>query len=577
MNKKLVNLLVFISLIIAGGYIFIKFKILKAKDFKPDTKKQKNIVDLRPSIIAKLQQLVKDGSTGLYVLSIEKINPDVLASKIDLVNASIHIDTVAMLQLDSLKKLPDDIFIVHFDSLHIDRIGIDDLLLHKNRIDIAGINITKPIIEVYHKTRAYNKAQRERNDTLSLYNRIKGQMNTIKIGNINIDNGTFINYQIVNKKIVTKLNQLNIHINDLQIDSSTQFDASRFLFAKHVTMEAKNYMIPTSDSLYYFKIGTVSVLAEQRKISFLNVELKPRGNKIQFESKLQYRKMMYQIAFPRITLSDVDWQAMMNYEKFISKKAEIWGGLITIFFDRSLPKSPFIQIDNYPHQKLMKIPFPVSISNLNLKHVNISYEEYNPDAKRSGTVFFNNITGQLYNLSNMHSDIKKYPIAKFSVSGLFMHHIPIKARFTFNLLKYKTGEFTADVHMDTLDKATINPLSEPLGLVSIKSGQMQQGTAHIEGNNFNAKSKVAISYTGLHINPLKKADENGQLKKKHLTSFIANVFLLKDSNPLKGKELRQPLSSVERGHYGNFFHMIWITILTGILKTIGIPVKFGIH
>ena len=577
MKKKYIIILALVLVIIVGGYIFIKFKILKTKDFKPDKTKQENIVDLRPSIIAKLQQLVKDGSNGLYVLSIEKINPDVLASKIDIVNASIHIDSVVMLQLDSLKKLADDIFIVHFDSLHIEGISIDDFLFHKNRIDIAGINITKPIIEVYHKTRAYNKAKREHTDTLSLYNRIKGQMNTIKIGNINIDNGTFINYQIANKKIGTKFNQLTIHITDLQIDSSTQFDASRFLFAKHLTLEAKNYVIPTSDSLYYFKIGTISVLAEQHKLSLLNVELKPRGNKIQFESKLKYRKMMYQISFPRITLSDVDWKAMMNYEKFISKRAEIGGGDVTIFFDRSLPKNSSIHIDNFPHQMLMKISIPISITNLNLKHVNISYEEYNPDARQSSTVFFDNITGQLYNLSNMHSDIKKYPIAKFSGSGLFMHHIPIEARFTFNLSKYKTGDFTADVHMDTLDKRTINPLAEPLGLVSMKTGQMQQGTAHIEGNNFSTKCKIAISYTNLQINPLKKADDNGQLQKKQLTAFIANVFLIKNANPLPGKELRQPDFSVERDHHGNFFNMVWITILTGILKTVGIPVKFGIH
>jgi hypothetical protein len=52
---------------------------------------------------------------------------------IDIVNASIHVDTAAMLQLDSLKRLPDNIFTIRFDSLHIDGIGIVDLL-HKNRL-----------------------------------------------------------------------------------------------------------------------------------------------------------------------------------------------------------------------------------------------------------------------------------------------------------------------------------------------------------------------------------------------------------------------------------------------------------
>ena len=173
--------------------------------------------------------------------------------------------------------------------------------------------------------------------------------------------------------------------------------------------------------------------------------------------------------------------------------------------------------------------------------------------------------------------IKKYPIANFSGSGLFMHHIPMSARFTFDLSKYKTGGFTADIHMDTLDKLTINPLAEALALFSVKSGKMQQGTAHIEGNNFNAKCTVAISYTDLHINPLKKADENGQLKKEHVRGFIANVFLIKNDNPVRGEELRRPAFSIERDHHRNFFNMIWLTILTGILKTVGIPEKLVIH
>jgi hypothetical protein len=576
MKKKIAIILALVLLIIAGSYVFIKYNFLKAKDFKPDTSKQKSIIDLRPSIIAKLQQLVKDGSNGLYILSIEKINPDVFASKLDIVNTSIHVDTAAMLQLDSLKRLPDDIFTIRFDSLHIDGIDIVDLL-HRNRINITGINISKPVIEVYHKTRAYNKEEREINDTLSLYHRIKGQMNKIGIGRINIDNGTFINYEIAHKKRVTRFNDITIRINDLLIDSSTQFDANRFLFAKHATIDAKNYMIPTPDSLYYFKTGAISISAEQHKIILLNVELNPRGSRKQFESKLHYRNEMYHIVLPKVTMNDVNWWAMMNHEKFIVKKAEIAGGLFTIFLDRSLPHNSAIQVDNFPHQMLMKIPIPVSVTNLTLKHVNVSYEEYNPDAKQGAIAYFDNINGRLIYASNINADIKKYPVAKFSGNGLFMHHIPMSARFTFNLSKYKTGEFTADVHMDTLDNLTVNPLAEPLGLFSIKSGKMQQGSAHIEGNNLNSKCKLAISYTGLHINPLKKADENGQLKKKHVTGFIANVFLIKNANPLNGKELRQPDFSVERDHHGNFFNMIWITILTGILKTIGIPVKLVIH
>ena len=576
MIRKVIIILSIVLLIITGGYIFIKFYFLKVKDFKPDTSKDKSIIDLRPAIIAKLQQLVKDGSDGLYTLSIEKINPDVLASTLDIINASLHIDTTVMLQLGKQKELPDDIFKIHFDSLHIDGIGFD-YLFHTRRVNITRINISNPLIEVYHKQLANNKALRARNDTLSFYTRIREEMNKITIGNINVDKGTLIIYRAPQNKNITRFNDVAIKIKDVLVDSSTQFDATRFLFAKHATIDAKNYIIPTADSLYYFKTGAISISAELHKLTLLNVELNARGNRKQFENKLHYRKDRYHFAFPRVTLYNVDWWALMNHDKFISKKTVIMGGVFTTFLDRSLPANPAPPVDNFPHQLLMKVPIPVSVGNIKLQHVNVSYEEYSPEAKRSSTAFFDNINGRLNYVSNIPADIKKHPVANFSGRGLFMHHTPMKVRFTFNLSKYKTGDFTADVSMDTLDNGTINPLAQPLGLFSVKSGKMQHATAHIEGNNFKAKCKIAISYTGLHIQPLKKANENGQLKKKRITSVIANAFFIKNDNPEKGKELRKPDYSVERDHHGNFFNMIWTTVLTGILKTVGIPVKLGMH
>ena len=107
---------------------------------------------------------------------------------------------------------------------------------------------------------------------------------------------------------------------------------------------------------------------------------------------------------------------------------------------------------------------------------------------------------------------------------------------------------------------------------------MQKGIAHLEGNDFAAKGTVALNYTDLHIDPLKKdKNDDGKLKKKTFTGLFANTFLIKNSNPRKGNDLRQPGFTVERGKHSNFFSLIWFSILTGILKTIGIPVKLVLN
>lgn len=572
MRNRIVIILVSALIILTGGFLFIKFSVLKARDFKEDRSKEKNILDLGPSVIAKLQQLVKDGSNGLYILSIEKTDPDLLTSKLDIINARLDVDSAVMRQLNDQKLLPDNIYKIHFDSLHIDGIGIADLI-HSNRIEITHITINNPLFEVFHKTQAYNKTERSHNDTISLYHRIKGQMDKISIGNINIENGTYIHYDVVHPAKKTKINGITVHINDVLIDSSTQFATNRFFFAKQASLEAKNYTIPTADSLYYLKFGTISVSAEQHTITLLDVSLTARGNREQFENKLHYRNEMYHLVLPKIMMNEVDWTAITQRQTFMAKKVEIAGGDLTIYLDRRLPSDSAIQLHNFPQQMLMKFAIPVAVNSLEMKHVNISYEEFNPDANRSATAYFDDVKARLNYVSNISVFIKEHPIADLSGTGLLMHRVPITARLTLNMLRCKTGDFTADMHVGKVDNLTVNPVTETLGLFSVRSGIIQEGTVHIDGNNDKVKCKFAVSYTDLHVDLLKKANENGDLKRKPVTGFIANLFFIKNANPLKGQALRQPDFSISRGHHRNLFSLVWITMSTGFLKTAGLPVK----
>jgi hypothetical protein len=573
MVKKIILISVIILAILSCGFFYLKNRLLKAKDFKPDNSKAKTILDLRPAIIAKLQQFVKDGSGGLYILSIEKINPDVLSSKMDVLDGTISVDTAAMAQLDKLKKLPDDIFHIKFHSLHIDGIGIIDLLNKKN-IDINAAFLNDPVINVYHKNRSYNNEQRNKNDNLTLYQRLMAHMEKIAIGAINIKHGTLIVHDILHNHN-TKFNDISVRMSDVLIDSSTQYDANRFLFAKHAVLETRNYTFPTPDSLYLVKLGKISLAGETHTVTVLNAALQPRGNRQQFEKKLSGRDEMYNVILPKIVLSDMNWWDLVNHEKIFSKKTDIYGGTVSVFFDKSLPIGGPEPMNHFPHQLVMMIPVPVLVSELKLHNLKVIYQQYNPETRTTGTVTCTNINGVARHITNIPQEIKRYPFTLLSAKALFMNKVPLAVKFKFDLSKYRTGQFTAEVHMDTLNKIIINPISEPLGRFTIKRGQMHRGTAHIEGDNFNLHGTVDFYYTDLHITPLKTDSANDGLKKNHMKSFFANVVFIKNENP-QGGELRQPSFTVGRDHHQNFVAYIWTTIMTGLCKTIGIPVKLVI-
>src|SRR5260221_11586303 len=145
----------------------------------------------------------------------------------------------------------------------------------------------------------------------------------------------------------------------------------------------------------------------------------------------------------------------------------------------------------------------------------------------------------------------------------------------FDLSKYKTGDFKMDLNLGEIDTAILNPIAEPLGEFMIKKGSIQKGIAHVKGDNFKATGKGELLYSDLYLVGLKKdKDTPGNIKKKTITSFLGNVFLIKNDNPSKGKPSRVVNFGFQREGKTTFFSLVWKTIFLGILKTIGLPASF---
>jgi hypothetical protein len=392
------------------------------------------------------------------------------------------------------------------------------------------------------------------------------------IGSIIIKHGTLVIHDGEEKSKPSRFNDITVKMNDILIDSSTQYDNKRFLFAKHASIETSNYSFATPDGLYFIKLGKLSLVGEKHQVTISNAELKPNGNRQEFEKKLKSRDEMYHVLLPRIVFSDLNWWQLINREKIISGKTDIYGGTVEVYSDKSLPIAENKPMNHFPHQLVMLIPKPVSVSELQFHNLKVVFTQYNPETRSMGTVSFNNINGSAKHVTNIPAEIKRSPFTFISAKGMFMNKVSMSVALKFDLAKIKTGEFSGDVRMDTLDKTIVNPVAEPLGRFTIKRGQMQQGIAHVEGDNYNLHGTIAFYYNDLHITPLKSDSSNGKLKRNHMKSLAANTIFIKNENP-QGEELRKPEYTVGRDHHLNFVAYIWTTIMTGILKTIGVPVN----
>lgn len=576
--KKITVIFLIIGILAISVYLLMRnslntpgFTPAQAKEPGTETKTENTVLDLRPKLIKKLQQLVKEGSGGLYNLSVHEINPDILNSTLGVSKALLSPDTAAMKQLDLQKKLPDDIFKIKADSIWIDGLGVKDVL-SKNVIDVKTIHILHPTIDVYSKAKTYNQVK----DPKTLYQRLMNQMKHIGIGKIIIQNAAFVLHDTEKNKKRT-FNGVAISLSNIVVDSTTQFDKTRFLFAKKAELSLKNYAIPTSNNLYDFTIGSVSINAVKRLLTAKNLVLQPRYSKQEFQKHITTMQNRYRLSVSSIEFKNINWWSFLNKQNLQSDFAAINKAKFDIYLDRRLPSNPPSSVQDFPNQLLMQLPMKITISKVDWKGLDISYEEFSPQSGKSGTLYINNMNATVSNLTNMPDAIQKNKFTTIKATGVFMHGAPADLSVRFDMSQYKTGTFTASlISQKGFDGTIINPVAEPLGLFMIKRGQLKQLTSDISGNNFTSSANVLFLYNDLHVTPLKK-DTNAPegLTKKSVTSFIANTFILKDQNPSKNGDVRKASSFTNRKPGTTFFNLLWKTTFVGILKTIGAPQRLA--
>ena len=340
-------------------------------------------------------------------------------------------------------------------------------------------------------------------------------MKRISINEILVQHGIFINHNFGQKNQTIKLDDVEIKMDNILIDSSTQLDQKRFLFAEEVQMSVKNLKARTEDSLYFIKCGSVNISTRENSITAQDISVEPRYNRKEFESKLSARKYMFTLDIPKLTLSGINWWEIVNGKSVIAKEAMLENGKCDVYLDRSLPFRK-IKPNNFPHQILMRIPVPFSIAKMEMHHTKLLYTEYNPGMDQTGNVVISDVNGTVVNMTNIPKEIRKNRFMVSTSSGSFMNRTPIDVGFHFDLSKYKTGNFTMDLKVGELDSSILNPITGPLAEFIFKRGSIQKGIVHVEGNNFKASGKGMLLYKDLYLESLKKkSDEPGKVKREN--------------------------------------------------------------
>jgi hypothetical protein len=139
-----------------------------------------------------------------------------------------------------------------------------------------------------------------------------------------------------------------------------------------------------------------------------------------------------------------------------------------------------------------------------------------------------------------------------------------KLRTTWNLpLNSTNGSFIVTGDATGFNAESLNQITEPLGMASIRKGKINKLVFDIKGTDMEATCSSTFLYEDLKVEMLKK--DSNDLKKKNLMSFVTN-FLVKNNNPQNGVIRRDEVKQ-ERDIHKSFFYLLWRSIFAAAKKT----------
>ena len=575
MNKTLWLLIP--AALLLSGYLYLRHNLrssIKAEEKRtgqatviPDTLRGKRLsaADLRPLFIKRVQQLVKKSSNGLYNLSVSDLKADITASTLSLQGVRLVPDAAVADSLQRVQQLPADVFTIALDSLHIDGINLDDVIT-SNTMDYRLIKLIQPVITIHHQKRQKKKDATQQGDFSQCF---LHEMQKLWVKNVVVEDGTITVYNDAKKAPPTVLKHVAVRLQHIKVDSTTRGDKERFFFARSGKVSFRNFSRPTPDGLYTLKIDAATITAPQNEVRLSGLSFTSPFNRSQFSKRLTYRKEWYNLQLPAVTLTRVNWWALLNEEEVVAEELKTAGGRVDIYLDRSLPSHHRAGV--FQNQLLMKLPIQLQIARASTQGTSFSYAEFNPVSKQTGTVYLDDINLQIAHLSNEY--LPQSPPVVGTGTTRFMHTVPVQAQFHFDRAPSKTGHFTTSIQIKGFDGALLNSFARPLGLVKVERGTVQSAEVQLQGNEQKAAGTVLIRYSDLKMALLEKDNAAKALDKKDFTSLLANLVVLKKDNPKEGASPRMETADFEHIPGGGFFYLVWKTILVGALKTIGAPAK----
>lgn len=514
-----------------------------------------------------LSRSVKESSDSLYTLAYREISLNLLTGSIGIENVVLLPDSAVYARMVAEQRAPATVYNATMSHLQISGMNVLGYFLGK-KVSAGAFVVKDPEISIIDDLRSIDTTPRQ-----SLYASIHEHISSFSVGRIDLSDTklTFTQIRKDSSRVITQLEGVGMNIRGVEIDSISEQDPARFLYAREFELTLDKWDYRTPDSLYWLHVNKISYNAVAREMNIGEIKLEPRYNKADFDKQVKTQQDRFQLAFRELRFQGIPFISLLQRQEFFVKAIDINGGELHAYRNRKLPMPPGNKLGQFPNQLLHKMEMPLHIDSINVKGVDISYTEVSAETGETGKVMFHNAGGIFRNISNVDSAVAKDNHCKADLHAILMQTGKLRAHFDFTLGD-TTGAFAVSGQLNNMDGKEFNGMTTAMGNIQIRSAQIRELEFSMKGDERSASGTLKFLYANLKIGMLKdEEDKQGNKRRKGLASLFANLLAIRNENPSPGEAVRVAKPVFRRDIRKSFFNLVWKTIFTGVKETVGTP------
>lgn len=522
----------------------------------------------KPILDAQLKEAIISSTDSLYLIAYDGLDFNLITGNASIKNLRLTADTNRYAQMELLQQAPDNIYHINIANLRIRQFHPRRILTER-KLHIDDIIIDTPSIHVVNKYHVYNDTVAADRDERTLYQRISNILRELSVSRIAFNEIQFkFSKRTDSTRNETELHNLNLLVSDILIDSLSQFDTTRFYHTRAIDIDMPGLRYETPDSFYYVSFDRLQIATLYRQVTLSGFKYAPRMDKAEYFKRKQQAKDMVLLAFPTIRLEDIDLHRFVRSQKLYAGSLHIDSGTVAIANDLRYPKKPTNKIGKSPHQLLLKLKQPIKIDSVLMNNVDISYAEVSKKYMKEGQITFNRTSGVFQNVTNDSVALLQDKTMVANLSTYMMNTGKLDVEFTFDMLD-KRGAHSYKGKLGPMNGKPLNRIITPLLNAEVASANIKGLSFDVKADDYRSRGSLRFDYNNMRLNLLAN-DQHGEKSSKKVISFLANSFIINDSNPDANGKYHTGRINFVRPEDFSFFKALWQSLLQGIKECAGI-------